>query len=197
MQRQLEHFGKTWRKNMKHTQRYFLIACGAFLLGSLLNLNIYNGGEQINCNICFTPGQPCTQRIVDEIRSAKKEILVQSYSFTSIEIAEALVDAHNRGVNVRCIVDSSQEGKIIIVKLAASGINVYIDKPAGIAHNKVMIIDNACVLTGSFNFTKAAQMRNVENSIIIRNGKIAKQYKRQWQKRLELSKKFVPVIYYT
>jgi len=51
-----------------------------------------------------------------------------------------------------------------------------IDANHAIAHNKVMIIDGETVLTGSFNFTKAAQEKNAENLLIIRDAALAAQY---------------------
>ncbi|HTR44450.1 MAG TPA: phospholipase D-like domain-containing protein, partial [Thermodesulfovibrionales bacterium] len=49
------------------------------------------------------------------------------------------------------------------------GIPTYIDAQHAIAHNKVMIIDKETVITGSFNFTKAAEERNAENLLILKN----------------------------
>jgi phosphatidylserine/phosphatidylglycerophosphate/cardiolipin synthase-like enzyme len=56
---------------------------------------------------CFTPGEDCTSVIVGEIAAAKREVLVQAYSFTSPEIVKALIDARKRGVDVRAILDRS------------------------------------------------------------------------------------------
>ena len=59
-------------------------------------------------------------------------------------------------------------------------------KPA-IAHNKVMIIDDKEVITGSFNFTDAAQKRNAENVVFISDTKLAKEYAQNWAKREQQS----------
>ncbi|WP_231848931.1 phospholipase D-like domain-containing protein [Paramagnetospirillum magneticum] len=61
--------------------------------------------------VCFTPGEDCTGVIVREIGQARREVLVQAYSFTSPEITKALADARRRGVDVRVILDSSQLGQ--------------------------------------------------------------------------------------
>src|SRR3990167_2925754 len=73
-------------------------------------------------------------------------------------------------------------------------IPVWIDYHVGIAHNKVMILDEARVITGSFNFTRAAQMRNAENLLIIDDGNLAKKYLNNWQRRQDVSEvyAFVP-----
>ena len=55
-------------------------------------------------------------------------------------------------------------------------IPLWIDYKPAIAHNKVMIIDADVVITGSFNFTKAAQENNAENLLIIHDKILAKKY---------------------
>jgi phosphatidylserine/phosphatidylglycerophosphate/cardiolipin synthase-like enzyme len=58
--------------------------------------------------VCFTPGENCTDTIVNAVARAKRTILAQAYSFTSAPIAKALLDAHKRGVQVQVILDKSQ-----------------------------------------------------------------------------------------
>jgi phosphatidylserine/phosphatidylglycerophosphate/cardiolipin synthase-like enzyme len=62
-----------------------------------------------------------------------------------------------------------------------SGIPVKIDAVHALAHNKVMIIDGEIVITGSFNFTKAAEEKNAENLLVIRDKKLAERYIKNWQ----------------
>jgi phosphatidylserine/phosphatidylglycerophosphate/cardiolipin synthase-like enzyme len=59
-----------------------------------------------------------------------------------------------------------------------------------IAHNKIIIVDEKIVLTGSFNFSKAAEERNAENLLIINNPEIAKLYIENWGKHREHSEVF-------
>ncbi len=90
----------------------------------------------------------------------KREVLVQAYSFTSPQIAKALADARRRGVDVRVILDQSQTGQkksqIATDTLVIAKVPVLIDDAHAIAHNKIMVLDRRLVVTGSFNFTKAA-----------------------------------------
>src|ERR1044071_9658441 len=58
---------------------------------------------------CFMPGQDCTGAIVAEIAGAKSSLLVQAYSFTSAPIIEAIASAKERGVDVRVILDASND----------------------------------------------------------------------------------------
>jgi phosphatidylserine/phosphatidylglycerophosphate/cardiolipin synthase-like enzyme len=118
--------------------------------------------------VAFSPSGGITKMIVTELDSAKKSIEVQAYSFTSAPIAKALVDAHKRGVQVRVIIAKSQETlHYSAATFLAAGIPVHIDKAFRIAHNKIMIIDKTDVITGSFNFTKAAAESNAENCLIL------------------------------
>lgn len=108
-----------------------------------------------------------------------------SYGMTSPTIADALIKAHERGVKVRILLDKSNlkdkwSKRSVLVD---SGVDVGIDKVSGIAHNKVMIIDEETVITGSYNFTRAAENRNTENVIIINDKLVANEYLQNWLKR--------------
>jgi len=120
--------------------------------------------------VYFSPHGGCTEAIIRELDKAKSTILVQAYSFTSAPIAKALLSAHKRGVKVEVILDKSQVNQRYssATFLYNQGIPVKIDAQHAIAHNKVMIIDGETVITGSFNFTKAAKENNAENLLVIR-----------------------------
>ncbi len=144
--------------------------------------------------VCFTPTQRCTDSIVAAIGQAKKQVLVQAYSFTSVPIAKALIKAHRQGVEVKVILDKSQyrqRGFSSAKLLTDYHLPVWLDVEPAIAHSKVMIIDSKVVITGSFNFTKAAEERNAENVILITDTHLAQQYKANWNNRELVSKKLV------
>ena len=115
---------------------------------------------------------------------AKSEILIQAYSFTSAPIAKALIDAHKRGIKIEAILDKSNvtANYSSATYISNNGIPVYIDAAHAIAHNKIMIIDRETVITGSFNFTKAAEEKNAENLLIIKSKELAKTYLENWIK---------------
>jgi phosphatidylserine/phosphatidylglycerophosphate/cardiolipin synthase-like enzyme len=131
-----------------------------------------------NLSVYFSPKGGCTEAVVKALDAAKLTIGVQAYSFTSAPIAKALVDAHKRGVVVVVILDKSQRTEKYSEAdfLAHAGITVWIDDQHKIAHNKVMIIDMETVITGSFNFTKAAEEGNAENLLVIASPDLAKRY---------------------
>ena len=142
---------------------------------------------------CFTPGENCTQLIVQAIGHGKRTILAQAYSFTSAPIAKALLDAHKRGMKVQVILDKSQRSEKYSSAdfLANQGVPVMIDANHAIAHNKVIVIDGELLITGSFNFTKAAQEKNAENLLIIRDSALAVQYTQNWEAHRQHSQPYM------
>ena len=65
--------------------------------------------------------------------------------------------------------------------MAHAKIVTLIDGAHAIAHNKVMVIDGETVITGSFNFTTAAEQRNAENLLVIHDRALAARYTENWQ----------------
>ena len=177
---------------------------GGWLTGKINNNEDHVQNNTIHSNtnpiqtssidVRFSPNDKCLDFIVSVIDSAKSTINVQAYSYTAKCIAEALVRAKKRGVDVRILLDRSQ--------LSAQGSQIYfsqnnniyvaIDYVPGIAHNKVMIIDDEKVLTGSFNWTISAEKRNAENLLLITDKHIAKKYKDNWIARDKKATKLLP-----
>jgi len=120
--------------------------------------------------VYFSPSGGTTEAVVTKIDAAKTEILVQAYSFTSKPIAKALVDAKKRGVKIEVVLDKSQRREKYTSAdfVTHAAIPTYIDDRHAIAHNKIMIIDRSTLITGSFNFTKAAEEKNAENLLIVK-----------------------------
>ena len=91
--------------------------------------------------------------------------------------------AHKRGVKVEIILDKSQRTEKYSEAdfLVNVGIPTKIDAKHAIAHNKIMVIDGQTVITGSFNFTTAAEEHNAENLLVIRSPELAAKYTANWQ----------------
>jgi phosphatidylserine/phosphatidylglycerophosphate/cardiolipin synthase-like enzyme len=144
-------------------------------------------GSQATVEVFFSPKGGCTEAIVSALDHATNTVLVQAYSFTSAPIAKALVDAHKRGVKVQVVLDKSQRTEKYSSAdfVAHAGIPTSIDSKHAIAHNKVMVIDAHKVLTGSFNFTKAAEESNAENLLVIEDVALAGKYTTNWQEHLK------------
>jgi phospholipase D len=171
----------------------FFIGCGfGFSLYPALNEGwVASSTEKAHINVCFSPEGQCTNGIVSAIEDAKTSIFVMAYSFTSLQIAQALVDAYERGVDVKILIDKSQiRNKYShLQSFSKKGIPVLIDPVAGIAHNKTMILDDRFVLTGSFNWSKAANSKNAENILLIDDPSLAKIYKENWVRRASDAKR--------
>jgi phosphatidylserine/phosphatidylglycerophosphate/cardiolipin synthase-like enzyme len=142
--------------------------------------------------VYFSPDGGCTNAINKALGQARQEILVQAYSFTSAPIAKALLEDYKRGVKVKVILDKSQRTQKYssATFLKNVGIATFIDSKHAIAHNKIMIIDRETVITGSFNFTKAAEEKNAENLLILKNKELAGIYLRNWEQHREHSEKY-------
>ena len=139
--------------------------------------------------VCFSPEEDCTAFAVEAIDRAEMQILVNAYGLTtSSSITEALVRAKERGVDVRLIADRRTpcERNSGINPLAHSGIPIWIDHGARIAHSKSMVIDNQVTLTGSMNWTGGAAY-NSENLNLVASKIIAAAYAGHWHQRLALS----------
>lgn len=140
----------------------------------------------------FAPWDDIEALVIDVVDRARSQILMQAYLITNKKIATALIMAHQRGVDVRLLADAhqSRENATKVPMLAAAGIPVWLETRYQNAHNKVIVIDAATtaatVVTGSFNFTWAAQHKNAENVLIARNNPtLAARYALNWERQRE------------
>jgi phosphatidylserine/phosphatidylglycerophosphate/cardiolipin synthase-like enzyme len=155
------------------TMTWLLLATGftgALTAVFLLRAGVRRLGLAPNVAVYHSPKGGCTDAVVREINHARREILVQAYSFTSKPIADALVKAKARGVRVEIILDRSNEHETYteLGEFMEKGLTPVIDAQHAIAHNKVIVIDGRTLITGSFNFTHQAEVENAENLIVLR-----------------------------
>jgi phosphatidylserine/phosphatidylglycerophosphate/cardiolipin synthase-like enzyme len=152
------------------------------------------------------PELEIAKAIVRELDQARESVLVQAYFLTSNQIIDAIMNAHmRRGVEVQVILDYRKSQEILkdyeksqkdyeksqetnkkpkepgILRLQKSEVPIRLDAIHEIAHNKVMVIDNCTVITGSFNFTETAEIHNAENLLIIKDPALARQYAANWK----------------
>lgn len=142
--------------------------------------------------LAFTPGDAADTMIVQALARAEHEVLVLAYTFTHPGIARALAAAHRRGVRVEVLADRAQTLELpqsAVPGLAREGVPVWLDGKFGAAHNKVMIIDadgaHPTAITGSFNFTLAAQKKNAENVTLLRDNPDVARAFRDYFRRLQ------------
>lgn len=141
---------------------------------------------------CFSPSGGCAGSIAAEIGKAKSEVLIQAYTLTSKDIADAIVKAKDAGVNVAIIMDRSsahaQGSASYFAQL--KGIPTFIDSKHAAANSSVVIIDGETVATGSISFTKEAENRYAEDLVIIRSRSLAETYRENWNQHKDHSEEF-------
>ncbi len=120
----------------------------------------------------FSPENDTISPLLNEINSAEKFIYFMAFSFTHDKLGEAMRECYNSGINVQGIFDEFQNVKYSEYEpMKEIGMNVKIDETSGKMHHKVIIIDEETVITGSYNFSRNAEMRNSENLLIIKHNK--------------------------
>ena len=156
----------------------------AFCVVSSTQVVMATGIQAEVLGVYFTPDPRAAMAIVQAVDASEHEVLVQAYGFTHNGIAQALVRAHRRGVAVRVVMDAktANTNQYVIGLLQQDDIATRQDDKHAIAHDKVMVIDNAIVITGSFNFTNSAATRNAENVLVLTSTELAQRYKTDWLK---------------
>lgn len=141
-----------------------------------------------NTEVHFSPKGGCEQMIVSSMDAATKTIDAAVYSFNNPALAQALLRAKKRGVKVRLLLDRTQaSGRTnteILKQLLAAGIDTKVHSKHKIEHNKFGIFDQKKVTTGSFNWTKPAQISNSENCVKIDDPKAVLTFHNHFQSQL-------------
>ncbi|MCX8170390.1 MAG: phospholipase D family protein [Candidatus Bathyarchaeota archaeon] len=133
--------------------------------------------------IYFSPKGGCASAIINWIKRANSSIYILIYSFTLDSIGEALIEAYNRGVDVKAVFEKGQITQYSEYwRLRDAGIPVRNDTNPKSMHHKVMIIDGEIIITGSYNWSKTAEEENNENLIIIKDRDIARKYEEEFEK---------------
>lgn len=165
----------------------------------------HSGGAKIlpatgTVQVAFPPQEDANGLIVNALRHAHKMVRLQAFSFTSNEIAFALIAAKRRGVDVQLIADAEQVRKLENNKLGLmyrSGVRIWLDQQHQSAHNKIIIIDgdgaSPTVVTGSMNFTYSGQFKNAENLLVLYGNKpLADAYSANWQRHFNHATPYHP-----
>ena len=137
----------------------------------------------------FSPSDQTTAQIERVLRSAQSEALFATFSFTKNELGNALVDVHQTGVPVRGIMENINDSGSEYNHLLANGVLVKHHNLTGEFHHKYTVVDaydtnsDPVVLTGSHNWSNAAENINDENTLIIHDTDIAALFKAEFEKR--------------
>lgn len=132
--------------------------------------------------VYFCPRDSCDSAIIRTVDSAHSKIYCAIYIFTLDTIADALVRAGQRGVDVKLVIESQQAQNIgaEYPKLKLAGVNVKLDSNPALMHHKFCIVDDAIVITGSYNWSDQATNKNNENLLILHNQKLATKYNEEF-----------------
>jgi len=131
----------------------------------------------------FSPGRQYANIVIKWIQKANSSIHVLIYSFTLDNVRDALIQAKNRGVDVKIVMEeeNSNEAGSEYMVLKNAGINIRLDSNRALMHDKVAIIDGHIILTGSFNWTTSANNENNENLVVLDNQPWAAAFESQFQ----------------
>ena len=141
------------------------------------------GGTQLE--VYFSPDDGAAAHLLELIRSARKSIYFLAYSFTSDDLAQALLERAGAGVTVAGVmeasqIESNQGGEY--GRFRKAGLEVRLDGNPRQMHHKVMLIDGQIVVTGSYNFSASAERINDENMLVIHDPQVAALYRIEFEK---------------
>lgn len=129
----------------------------------------------------FSPAGGARDALIAAIRSAKVSAHVAIYEFTDKGVADELVAAKARSVDVQVVIDESARSKVPCA-ICGTTVPVCFDAKHPIFHDKYVVIDGAAVVTGSYNWTYAANVKNAENLLVIKSKKVGNAFEQDWAK---------------
>jgi len=131
-------------------------------------------------------------RLIEKINAARTTIHIASFELDLTPVAEALVAAKRRGVDVRWVTDDehgleadAEPGHGQFAMLQDAGIEVRSDTRSALMHNKFWIFDNQTVWTGSTNITENGIFDQDNNTVVIQSPELAVIYEREFQEMWE------------
>ena len=114
--------------------------------------------------------------LITAIKGSKKTFYGAFFDISSVKIANEMVNAYKRGVDVKLVTDNNTFSGEAITRIYESGISIIPSTGKGLMHNKFAICDGTSVFTGSYNLTENCTNRNNNNAIIINSTEIAEIY---------------------
>jgi phosphatidylserine/phosphatidylglycerophosphate/cardiolipin synthase-like enzyme len=148
------------------------------------------GGEGVIKAVCFSRVEQCDNLLINLISQARKSVYVAIYSFTRDGLARALIDAKNRGVEVKIIIEEENaygQGSDYRM-LKEAGVDIRLDGNPALMHHKFMVVDGEIIVTGSYNWSTAAEDRNDENFVVIRDRSVAERFMQEFNRLLSIAR---------
>src|SRR5262245_14235054 len=157
-----------------------------FLFPRLLMSSSTPADESLNCKVkaYFPSTSKIGEGLSQELKQARKEVLIALYGFNNPALAEDLTKLAQRGVTIRVKIDTAKgadkKDSRLAANLKAAGVTVQTVAAGGRNHNKFAIVDDVTVITGSYNWTVKAE-GNFENLLVLNCPGLAKQYTSEWE----------------
>lgn len=127
------------------------------------------------------------------IDSARLSVDMAIYSLSLNSIRDALLRAHDRGVQVRVVMESDNLDRSDPQRLIESGIPILGDRREGLMHDKFVVIDNSEVWTGAMNYTDSGAYLDNNSLMRIRSVKMAENYTKEFEEMF-IDDKFGPDV---
>lgn len=185
------------RLSLLITRIAFLALCLAVLpAGARGGVNAPASGP---AEVAFSPRGGAQELVVRVIDSARSQVCMLAYSFTSAPVTQALLRAERRGVSVALVVDArnnlseerSGKARAALSALAVAGVDVRTVSSFAIHHDKVIVVDGKTVQTGSFNYSAAAESANSENVLVLWDSpRLAEAYLDHFQRNQQRATRF-------
>lgn len=135
-------------------------------------------------SVGFSPGIACKNIILQHIINAKKSLDICVFTISDNDISDVIIEKYKKGISIRILTDNEKsldEGSDIL-RFAQIGIPVKVDNTQSHMHHKFSIADEQELITGSFNWTKSAELYNQENIIAIQDTESIKAYYKEFEK---------------
>ena len=154
----------------------------ALAVVTLVGAAAVSRSEQPEIQVFFSRVDQPRDAISQALGGASATVHIAMYYFTDRGLADAIIRARQRGVLVYVYLDRSQVQQQYSQAryLVAGGVPVRISSNRAIMHNKFAVVDGSTVLTGSYNWTAAADQKNDENLVVIHRADIAVRYKQRF-----------------
>lgn len=134
--------------------------------------------------ISFSPGPDCKNLILSKIRNAEISLNICVFTISDNDISREIINAFKRGLEVRIITDNYKmhDKGSDILELQREGVAVRIDESDSHMHHKFMVVDDVITLTGSYNWTRSAELYNQENTISIEDESFSNAFNLEFEK---------------
>lgn len=150
--------------------------------------HLFNIGG-INIESYFSPSDETNCHILDALKSADHQVLIGLLLITKDDLVDEIIDLHQKGIEVRLIVEDAGTSSLALSRLMQAGVNVEIHDLSGLFHHKYAIIDEGypdsdpTVISGSHNWTLSADIVNDENTLIFHDQSIANIFRQEYEAR--------------